>query len=156
VLRCGPSLLPNRVGIEQRPAIVKSRSRFGDWEGGLMVGPAIRCSSLPMWNVKKRYQKVSLLKNYRAETFNTAVIHFYHRLPAAMRLTLIVGHSRLQFYFLKEADFMRIDEAEGNWATKCLKHRPRKGIKGRSPLPWGRTYVVHVQIESGDGTQPSF
>ncbi len=34
----GPGI-PNRVGIEQRPAIVEERSRLGDREGGTSVGP---------------------------------------------------------------------------------------------------------------------
>lgn len=35
--RRGPSI-PNRVGIEKRPAIVDTRSRIGDWEGDTVVG----------------------------------------------------------------------------------------------------------------------
>lgn len=30
--------IPNQVSIEQRPAIVNSRKRFGDWEGDLVIG----------------------------------------------------------------------------------------------------------------------
>ena len=30
--------IPNRVGIEQRPAVVDDRSRVGDWEGDTVVG----------------------------------------------------------------------------------------------------------------------
>jgi transposase, IS30 family len=35
--RRGP-LIPNRVGIEQRPAMVNERSEVGHWEGDLVVG----------------------------------------------------------------------------------------------------------------------
>lgn len=35
--RRGP-LIPNRIGIEERPAIVEERSEFGHWEGDLVVG----------------------------------------------------------------------------------------------------------------------
>lgn len=35
--RRGPSI-PNRVGIEERPEVIEERSRFGDWEGDLIVG----------------------------------------------------------------------------------------------------------------------
>ena len=30
--------IPNQVSIEQRPAIVAERGRFGDWEGDLVIG----------------------------------------------------------------------------------------------------------------------
>lgn len=30
--------IPNRVGIDQRPAIVESRKRIGDWEGDTIIG----------------------------------------------------------------------------------------------------------------------
>jgi len=30
--------IPNRVGIEHRPEVVEERSRYGDWEGDLIVG----------------------------------------------------------------------------------------------------------------------
>lgn len=30
--------IPNRTGIEQRPAIVASKRRFGDWEGDTIIG----------------------------------------------------------------------------------------------------------------------
>ena len=32
------SLIPNRVSIEQRPACVKERARYGDWEGDTRIG----------------------------------------------------------------------------------------------------------------------
>lgn len=34
------SRIPNRVGIEERPAEVDTRSRQGDWEGDTVVGPS--------------------------------------------------------------------------------------------------------------------
>lgn len=35
--RRGPTI-PNRVGIEARPNVVEERSRYGDWEGDLVLG----------------------------------------------------------------------------------------------------------------------
>jgi len=32
------STIPNQVSIDQRPAIVGTRERFGDWEGDLVIG----------------------------------------------------------------------------------------------------------------------
>jgi transposase, IS30 family len=31
-------VIPNRVDIDQRPAIVESRKRIGDWEGDTIIG----------------------------------------------------------------------------------------------------------------------
>lgn len=30
-------MISGRIGIEQRPAVVAARSRFGDWEGDTIV-----------------------------------------------------------------------------------------------------------------------
>jgi IS30 family transposase len=30
--------IPNRISIEERPAIVNSKSRIGDWEGDTIIG----------------------------------------------------------------------------------------------------------------------
>lgn len=38
VSRAGRGCIPDRVDIEQRPAIVDSRSRVGDWEGDTIIG----------------------------------------------------------------------------------------------------------------------
>lgn len=35
------SRIPNRVGIEERPAVVDERSRLGDWEGDTVVGKGL-------------------------------------------------------------------------------------------------------------------
>jgi len=36
--RSGRGAIPDRVGIDQRPAIVESRKRIGDWEGDTIIG----------------------------------------------------------------------------------------------------------------------
>lgn len=37
--KAGRSLIPNRVGIEERPAVVDEKTRVGDWELDTVVGP---------------------------------------------------------------------------------------------------------------------
>lgn len=34
----GRGCIPNRVDIKQRPAIIEAKSRYGDWEGDLIIG----------------------------------------------------------------------------------------------------------------------
>jgi len=50
--------IPNRVSIEERPAIVDRKSRIGDWEGDLLVG-AQRQSAL--FTATERKSKLELL-----------------------------------------------------------------------------------------------
>jgi len=50
--------IPNRVSIEERPAIVDQKGRFGDWEGDLLVG-AQRKSAL--FTTTERKSKLQLL-----------------------------------------------------------------------------------------------
>jgi IS30 family transposase len=50
--------IPNRVSIEERPAIVDRKSRIGDWEGDLLVG-AQRQSAL--FTATERKSKLALL-----------------------------------------------------------------------------------------------
>ena len=75
----GRRFIPGRVGIEQRPAIVNERSRFGDWEGDLVVGSHNSGAIATHVERKSRFLKTSLLENRKAETFNTAD---HPRLPA--------------------------------------------------------------------------
>jgi IS30 family transposase len=35
----GKGLIPNRVDISERPEIIKTKTRMGDWEGDLIMGP---------------------------------------------------------------------------------------------------------------------
>ena len=37
--------IPNQVSIDERPAVVNTRQRLGDWEGDTMIGKGHRGSS---------------------------------------------------------------------------------------------------------------
>ena len=65
------------MGIEQRPAIVNERSRFGDWEGDLVVGSRNSTAVATHVERRSRYLKASLLANRKAETFNAAATPVY-------------------------------------------------------------------------------
>jgi IS30 family transposase len=90
----GRRFIPGRVGIEQRPAIVNERSRFGDWEGDLVVGSRNPAAIATHVERRSRYLKASLLENRKAETFNAAATPVYQQLPEALRQTLTVDTVR--------------------------------------------------------------
>jgi transposase, IS30 family len=50
--------IPNRIGIEQRPAIVASKRRFGDWEGDTIIGARHQGAIL---SLVERKSKLTLL-----------------------------------------------------------------------------------------------
>lgn len=105
----GRRFIPGRVGIEQRPAIVNERSRFGDWEGDLVVGSGNSGAIATHVERKSRYLKASLLENRKAETFNTAAIPVYQQLPEALRQTLTLDNGK---------EFSRFKELESSTQLK--------------------------------------
>lgn len=107
----GRRFIPDRVGIEQRPAIVNERRRFGDWEGDLVVGSHGTAAIATHVERKSRYLKASLLKNRKAETFNAATIPVYQQLPEVLRQTLTVDNGK---------EFSRFKELEGSAKLKVF------------------------------------
>jgi IS30 family transposase len=105
----GRRFIPGRVGIEQRPAIVNERSRFGDWEGDLVVGSRNPAAVGTHVERRSRYLKASLLKNRKAETFNIATIPIYQQLPEALRQTLTLDNGK---------EFSRFKELESDTKLK--------------------------------------
>ena len=99
----GRRFIPERVGIEERPAIVNERSRFGDWEGDLVVGSRSTRAIATHVERKSRYLKASLLENRKAETFNTAAIPTYLQVPKALRQTLTLDNGK-EFARFKELE----------------------------------------------------
>ncbi len=99
----GRRFIPGRVGIEQRPAIVNERSRFGDWEGDLVVSSRNPAAIATHVERRSRYLKASLLENRKAETFNAAAIPVYRQLPEALCQTLTVDNGK-EFSRFKELE----------------------------------------------------
>ena len=66
--------VPNRVGIENRPAIVDQKSRIGDWEADIIVGKGQKSALLTLVERVTRYTIICKLDSLKAEdTARTAV-----------------------------------------------------------------------------------
>lgn len=68
-------MIPNRVGIEQRPAIVGTRERAGDWEGDTIVSGKRTHSKAALAVVSERQTKllgVRLIPNLKPQSFASA------------------------------------------------------------------------------------
>ncbi|MEM7792019.1 MAG: IS30 family transposase [Verrucomicrobiota bacterium] len=66
--------LANRVGIEERPAIVERRGRYGDWEADLIAGCRQGGYVLSLYERKSRAGKLVKLSSKDAEETAEAII----------------------------------------------------------------------------------
>ena len=66
--------MPNRVGIENRPAIVDKKSRIGDWEADTIVGKGQKSALLTLVERVTRYTIICKLKNLKAEDTARAAV----------------------------------------------------------------------------------
>ncbi len=66
--------IPNQVSIEQRPAIVNSRRRFGDWEGDLIIGAGQQQALVTLNERKSRYCLIAHVPSKSAPAVSDTVI----------------------------------------------------------------------------------
>lgn len=75
--------------IEHRPAIVTERTRLGDWEGDLIVGPGSKSAVATLVDRHSRFLRlIHLPDGHRADQLVTALHAALASTPAASRLTL--------------------------------------------------------------------
>lgn len=67
-------VLLNRIGIEQRPAVVDQRSRIGDWEGDTVIGKNHKGVLLTLVERKSRYTLACRLDSRHSAGVTQAVI----------------------------------------------------------------------------------
>ncbi|MBR7227025.1 IS30-like element IS1655 family transposase, partial [Neisseria meningitidis] len=66
--------VPNRVGIENRPAIVDQKSRIGDWEADTIVGKGQKSALLTLVERVTRYTIICKLDSLKAEDTARAAV----------------------------------------------------------------------------------
>lgn len=99
----GRRFIPGRVSIDQRPAIVDTRERFGDWEGDTMEGAKGTGCLATHVERKSRYLVAAKLTDKKAATMNAQSIKSFWRIPRTMRLTLTVDNGK-EFSQFKELE----------------------------------------------------
>lgn len=70
----GVGRIPNRVGLEARPAVVDQKSRVGDWEVDLIVGQAHQGYLLTLVERKTKWVRMCKLSDKRADTVKRAMV----------------------------------------------------------------------------------
>lgn len=99
----GRRFIHGRVGIEERTEVVAQRSRFGDWEGDLILGRRGSGAIATHVERKSRYLMAGLLPDRKADTFNSAAIPAYQALPKHLCQTLTLDNGK-EFCRFKELE----------------------------------------------------
>jgi len=99
----GRRFIPGRVSIDDRPAIVGTRERFGDWEGDTVEGAKGTGCIATHVERKSRYLVAVKLSDKKAATMNAQSIKAFWKIPRAMRLTLTLDNGR-EFSQFKELE----------------------------------------------------
>lgn len=100
-------LIPGRVSITERPAVVEDRNRFGDWEGDTVYGRRSRCCLVTQVERKSRYLLVSKVPNRTAAAVAQTKIAQFNRLPQSWRRTLTLDNGK------EFAGFKHVERATG-------------------------------------------
>jgi IS30 family transposase len=66
--------IPNQVSIDQRPAIVDSRQRYGDWEADLVVGARHSQALVTINERKSRYALIKRVTSKQAPIVRKAIV----------------------------------------------------------------------------------
>jgi IS30 family transposase len=66
--------IPNQVSIDERPAIVDSKRRFGDWEGDTVIGKGHRGALVTLVERKSLYTVIRAVLYKTAEAVRNAVV----------------------------------------------------------------------------------
>lgn len=78
--------------IDQRPAVVGTRERFGDLEGDTMRGACSQASLVTLVERKSRYLLLGKVADRKAATCNAAIVGCFAGRPDIPRLTLTVDN----------------------------------------------------------------
>lgn len=101
----GRRFIPGRVSIAQRPSIVGTRERFGDWEGDTVEGAKGTGGVATHVERKSRYLLAVKLHDKKASTMTEQSTKSFRRVPKRLRKTLTVDNGK---------EFSRFKELEEN------------------------------------------
>ncbi len=99
----GRGLIPDRVSISERPDVVDTRERFGDWEGDTVEGAKGSGAIVSHVERKSRYLVVAKLADKSASTMTNVSVKALQRIPKKMLKTLTVDNGK-EFSGFKELE----------------------------------------------------
>lgn len=90
----GRGLIPNRISINDRPDLVNTRQRFGDWEGDTVEGKKKSGHVTTHVERKSRYLIAAKLADKTAALTAKAITLAYRKIPRALRKTLTLDNGK--------------------------------------------------------------
>lgn len=87
-------ILTERVGIEQRPAVVEERSRLGDLEADFMVGKAHKSALLVITDRATLLTRLKKVSNRQADPTEITIEKMLARVPKAFIKTLTLDNDK--------------------------------------------------------------
>jgi IS30 family transposase len=99
----GRRYIPGRVSIAERPPVVETRERFGDWEGDSLEGAKGTGSLATHVERKSRYLLAAKLSDKKAATMTEESAKSFYRIPRNLRQTLTVDNGK-EFSQFKELE----------------------------------------------------
>jgi transposase, IS30 family len=101
--------LKNRVGIEQRPAVVDQRSRIGDWEGDTVIGKGHQGALVTLVERKSRYTLAQVVDSKHSEGVTNCITEMLRPFKTKRHtLTLDNGKEFAQHEFIAQSLNMAI------------------------------------------------
>jgi IS30 family transposase len=114
----GTRFSPGRIGIADRPEIVASRSRFGDWEADLVAGSFGKAALVSCIERKSRYLLAAKVDDKTAASFNAALTAQLEAVPVELRHTLTLDNGS------EMARFKELEAVTGVCAYFCEPRSP--------------------------------
>jgi IS30 family transposase len=100
-------LLVDRVSLSERPGIVETRNRIGDWEGDTMEGKKGGAHIATHVERKSRFLMAGKLKDKKSATMAEETIKLFRKIPKKFRKTLTVDNGK------EFANFLQIESETG-------------------------------------------
>ncbi len=95
--------IPDRRPISERPDVVDTRGRFGDWEGDSVVGKSHGSFIATHVERKSRYLLSGKMKDKSAGSMNETTRRLFRKIPKSKRQTMTVDNGK-EFAGFKEME----------------------------------------------------
>jgi IS30 family transposase len=108
-------LIPNRVGIEQRPAIAEQKTEIGHWEGDTIVGGNHLGAIATHVDKASKFLVAQVMKDRTAGEMNRVTIAAFEAIPKEQRKTMTFDNGK---------EFSRHEQLAVRLAVQCYFANP--------------------------------